>query len=442
MDKIRRVAVGEFLNAVRSKAFIVSLLALPIIMVLSATLQVYAARKVDDTPRKFAVVDRTGRLSAAIDEGAERRNASLGEAPAGMESLKSVAPKRPRFEPVAFDPGDRDDEALELELSRRVRKKELFAFVIIGAEVFDPEAKADKAVRYFTQTPTFNELPRWIQGTIDDELRRVRLDEAGLDRELIRKLSRRVEFDRRGLAKRTSDGKVQKAKKENQVRTMLVPMGSMMLLFMIVMTSAPMLMNTVLEEKMNKVAEVLVSAVSPFELMMGKLLGCVMVSVTLSVLYLGSVFAFLARSGWLHYVPWELVGWFFVFQVMALFIYGSIFLAIGSACNEIRDAQSLMFPAMVLVIIPMLIWLPIVQSPNSPFSVAMSLIPPFTPTLMMMRLATPAGPAWWELALALALTTLFMLFCVWAAARIFRIGILAQGQAPSLFKLISWLASK
>jgi ABC-2 type transport system permease protein len=313
---------------------------------------------------------------------------------------------------------------------------------VIEENVYDPEAEDRHAVRYFTQTPTFNELPNWLRDTINDELRRVRLDAAGLDGQLIRKLGRRVEFDRRGLARKMSDGKVEKGKKENQIQTMLVPLASMMMLFMIVMTSAPMLMNTVLEEKMNKVAEVLVSAVTPFQLMLGKLIGCVMVSVTLSLLYLGSVFSLLAKNGWLHFVPWELVGWFFVFQLMALFIFGSIFLAIGSACNEIRDAQSLMFPAMILVIVPMLVWMPIVQSPHSPFAVVMSLIPPFTPTLMMLRLATPAGVAWWELSVALLLTTFFMLFCVWAAAKIFRIGILAQGQAPSLLRLLSWIASK
>jgi ABC-2 type transport system permease protein len=166
------------------------------------------------------------------------------------------------------------------------------------------------------------------------------------------------------------------------------------------------------------------------------------VSLTLSLLYLGSILGMLARGGLLHHVPLDLVGWFFLFQVMALFIFGSMFLAIGAACNEIRDAQNLMFPAMVLVVAPMMVWLPIVQSPHSPFAVTMSLIPPFTPTLMMLRLATPAGVAWWELILAIGLTSLFMLFCVWAAGRIFRVGILAQGQAPSLFRLLTWITSK
>jgi ABC-2 type transport system permease protein len=442
MDKVRRVAIGEFLNAVRSKAFVMSLLALPIMAGLAVGLQIYAGKKVDMTPRKFAVVDRTGKLFEVIKTEAGERNARLGEVPAALEGLKSVLPPQPHFTPVQFDPEDRDATALELELSQRVRKKELFAFVIVGPEVFDPDAQTNQVVQYFTLTPTFNELPSWIQRTINDELRRVRLEGAGLDGGLIRKLSRGVEFDRRGLARKTSDGKVEKAKKEDKVKTILVPMVSMLLLFMIVMTSAPMLMNSVLEEKMNKVAEVLVSAVSPFELMMGKLIGCVMVSGTLSFFYLGSIYGFLAKSGLLSYVPWDLVGWFFVFQVMALFIFGSIFLAIGSACSEIRDAQSLMFPAMILVIVPMLVWLPIVQSPHSPFAVVMSLIPPFTPTLMMLRLATPAGVSWWELSLALVLTGGFMVFCVWAASKIFRVGILAQGQAPSLVRLLSWIASK
>ena len=121
---------------------------------------------------------------------------------------------------------------------------------------------------------------------------------------------------------------------------------------------------------------------------------------------------------------------------------GSIFLAIGSACSEIRDAQSLMFPAMMLVMLPMFCLGPVLQSPSSSFARALSLFPPATPTIMILRIASKPGPPLWEILLGAALATLFMLFCVWAAGKIFRIGVLSQGQAPTLGKMLKWIVSK
>jgi len=442
MDKIRRVAGAEYFNSVRSKAFIISILMVPMIMAFSIGMQIFAGKKIDMTPRKIAVVDHTGRLFEAISKSAEIRNANLKKAKDLPDAVKAMAPKQPDFAPVAHDAAGKTREALELELSGQVRRKELFAFAVIEKNVFAVTGEEQRGVAYYTQTPTFQALPRWLEQTINNEVRRARLGEAGLDGALIGKLSQRARFDRRGLAKKTKSGKIEKAKKQNALKTMAVPLVTMMVMFVTVMTTAPMLMNTVLEEKMNKVSEVLISSVTPFQLMFGKLLGCVLVSLTLSSLYILSIVVSLHQLDYLHLVPMDMVGWFFMFQVMAAFIFGAMFLAIGSACNEIRDAQSLMTPVMLLAMAPMFVWTAILQAPNSPFSQVLSLIPPFTPVLMMVRLASPAGPALWELLLAMVLTGSFMFFCIWAAAKIFRVGILAQGQPPSMLKLMSWIWSK
>jgi ABC-type Na+ efflux pump permease subunit len=134
--------------------------------------------------------------------------------------------------------------------------------------------------------------------------------------------------------------------------------------------------------------------------------------------------------------------WFLLFQLLALLIFGSIFSAIGASCSEIRDAQSMMFPAMLLIMIPLFTWMPVLQSPSSTFARMVSLFPPATPMLMLLRIAIPPGPPWWEIVLGVVLTFGFMLACVWASAKIFRIGLLSQGQAPSLARLVAWLTSR
>ena len=123
----------------------------------------------------------------------------------------------------------------------------------------------------------------------------------------------------------------------------------MFLLYMMVMSAAPSLLNTVLEEKMAKISEVLLSSVTPFQLMLGKLFGTVLVSLTLSTLYLSSAVFMLWKANLLHLVPPQIFLWFLLFQLLALLIFGSLFSAVGAACSEIRDAQNFMFPVMMMV---------------------------------------------------------------------------------------------
>jgi ABC-type Na+ efflux pump permease subunit len=448
MNKVWRVAATEYLNAVRSKAFILGVLAVPLIMAISIGAQFYAQKKTDVTPRRFAVLDRSGQLYAPLAAQAKARNDGIRggnpsvAVPLKGQALKVDLPPQAEFVPEEFKFSGDHLKAAELQLSERVRRKELFAFVIIGPNVLDARVTNGTDVLYHTQTPTYQDLPAWVENTLSAEVRERRFTAAGVDSRQVRELSRGVALQRLGLAERKATGEVQQAKRENRVATMLVPVGGMVLLYLVVMTSAPALLNTVLEEKMQKISEVLLSSVSPFQLMLGKLLGAVLVSLTLSGLYVGSLAWVLWRFGQLGSVPGQLFAWFFLFQVLALLMYGSMFIAIGAACNEIRDAQSLMFPVMMVVMIPYLMFLPVLQSPASPFSRGISLFPPATPMLMFLRLAIPPGPAWWEIALGVVLTTAFMLGCVWASAKIFRIGILSQGQAPSIPKMVKWVFSK
>lgn len=439
MNKVIRVAWTEYVTAVRSKAFIIGIIMLPVLMFGGVIVMQLTKDKVDIKDRRIAVVDRSGKLFAPILQRANGRN---------RNGIFSNDPKkertqiRPAYVPTAFIKPSDDTRGVDLILSEKVRKKEFFAFVVIGKDVFDAGRGKDTEIAYYTQTPTFTDLPNWIERVINDEVRNHRFAQANVDQALVQRLSRHTQVKRLGLAKTSTSGEVIKAKEENKLLTFAVPAASMFLLFMLVMTSAPTLLNTVLEEKMQKISEVLISAVSPFQLMLGKLIGTVMVSLTLSLLYLGATIFFLARAEMLGLIPVSLFFWFLFFQLMALMIFGSIFSAIGAACSELKDAQNMMFPAMMVVMIPMFTWMPVLESPSSDFSRWVSLFPPATPMLMMLRIAIPPGPPWWEIVLAVVLTTGFMLACVWASAKIFRIGILSQGQTPSFRKLISWIVSR
>ncbi len=421
MSKVWRVAKNEYGNLVRSKAFLVSVFLMPVFSGGAIAVQTLLGDRVDLRDRRVAVVDGTFRLLEGLERAAAERNAA-----------EAAGVAKPRFVVV-------DATGDEAALAARVRKGELFAYLLISPDVIEGAPGAE--VTYHTQNPTYDELPRWLGLAINGEVRRIRFEESGIDGAVVDRLSRPVALRQYGLAEVTETGEIRK-EKLNEIQTFLTPMAAMFLLFMLVMMAAPMLLNTVLEEKIQRIAEILVSSVSPFELFLGKLLGTVFVSWTLFLVYVGGGLFVAGHYGALHLVPFGLLGWFLFFQLMALLIFGSIFSAIGAACSEMRDAQSMMTPAMLIVMLPMFVWFVVLRSPDSPFAMAVSLFPPATPFLMLMRLAIPPGPAAWEVALSMVLTIAFTLFCVWAAGKIFRIGILAQGQPPSFRRLAQWVFSR
>ena len=136
-----------------------------------------------------------------------------------------------------------------------------------------------------------------------------------------------------------------------------------------------------------------------------------------------------------------MIALFMLFLVLAVLIFGSIFTAIGAACTDLKDAQGMMGPAMMLVMFPVFSWMVVLRAPDSTVSVVLSMIPFATPFLMLLRASLQPGPPLWQLLGSIALTLSTMLFLVWAAGKIFRTGILMQGKSASFAEMVRWVRS-
>jgi len=134
-----------------------------------------------------------------------------------------------------------------------------------------------------------------------------------------------------------------------------------------------------------------------------------------------------------------LMAWFLVFLVCAALMYGSLFLALGSACSSISDAQSLLQPAMMLLLLGYLGSFVAIRAPDSTLAVGMSLFPTMAPFTMLLRMAIPPGVPLWQVLLSVTLLIATTGVFVWAASRVFRIGLLMQGKAPNLPELMRWI---
>jgi ABC-type Na+ efflux pump permease subunit len=199
------------------------------------------------------------------------------------------------------------------------------------------------------------------------------------------------------------------------------------------------MLTTTIEEKSSRVIEVLLSAVSPMQLMAGKLLGHMAISLLAMSLYLGMGLSLLATFSLLGFLDFSLVLYLLLFFVLAFFTIGSIMMAVGSAVNDMREAQSLMTPMMLLLMAPWFLWFPISRNPDSTLAVVASFLPPVNSFAMLLRLASTHPPPAWQVWLSIGIGVLGVVGAVWFASKVFRIGLLMFGKPPDLRTLIRWV---
>lgn len=427
--KVYAVAAREYLATVRTRAFLVALFLMPLLSGGALALPVLFERHGTAEDRRVALIDYTATLVAAIEDAARARNASLGDEflveDRGKYFLERVEP-----------PTAADRERVLYSLSERVRKGELFAFAEIDASVIDSDPEV--GLRYFSNTPTQVNLRSWLEHTIETLAYRVRLQRIGVDAELVISADRRVRVLEESLLERQG-AKFVVPDAPNPVRDIGIPFAAAMLMFTSVMLGVGPLMQSALEEKMQRIAEVLVSSVPPFQLLLGKLLGASAVSYTLLALYGGGGLLVTHQFGVGLSDQWSTWLLIIAFQAVALPMYGSVFLAVGSACNDLKESQSLMMPVMIVVTAPLLLLRIVLLDPNSTAATIASFFPPFTPILMMLRCALPPGAPWWHGVLGGVLSAGFAWLCLLAAGRVFRVGMLMQGGAPSYRTLWRWI---
>jgi ABC-2 type transport system permease protein len=431
MSRIVIVATSEFLTLVRTKAFLIGVLAMPIFMVGTIVFQRVTEKRLDVTPRAFAVIDHTGAVYPVVVAASEKWN----EQATGPDGRV----RAPRFEPRLVALAGRTLEDVRLDLSDQVKRQDLFAFVEIPAGALDADRDPPAQILYHSNHPSYDTLPRFIDTAVGRAILAIRFRAAALDPLAIDRLTRTPGLANLGLFERDPSGGMKAAPQIDRLRAIAVPAAFMGLMFLIVMSSAPQLLNSVMEEKMSRISEVLISSITPFQLMMGKLLGSTAVSLLLAIIYIAGAYRLAAYWGYADAVTLAMITWFALFLVGAVLLFGAVFISIGAACTDLKDAQSMMTPAMLLIMLPVFTWTAVLRAPDSPLAVGLSLFPPATPFLMLLRIALQPAPPTWQILLSLALVALTVIGAVWAAGKIFRTGILMHGKSASLGEMIRWV---
>jgi len=434
MKKILVLVKREYKAAVRTKGFIISIVLVPIMMGGSILAMALLQDKVDTKDKNIIVLDESGFLGKALNDAAEYRNENQIFNEDGEKNS-------PAYYVEIINPDLNDLDQQKLELSNRVRQHELHSFVHIGPNVLHPlDHEGGKRIYYYSENSSLDNVRGWVARIIDNRLKETRVAELNLDNEDFKDLFYYVSVEAMSLSSvdaRTGD--VKEGRSTNELEAIILPYIMMMLMFMMLMMAAVPLLSAVMEEKNDRIAEVLLGSVTPFQFMMGKILGGLAVSLTTSAIYIIGGIITASKLGVGDRIPFEILPWFFGFMVLAIIMVGSIMAALGSSCNDAKDAQAMQFPAMLPLIIPMFVMFIMIQNPMSNFAIWLSLFPPFTPMLMLVRMATSVTIPLWQPILGMFLVLLCSLFSVWAGGRIFRSAILLQGKKPKLGTLIKFI---
>ncbi len=323
-----------------------------------------------------------------------------------------------------------------LTLSDQVRRGEIDSFVEIPADVFCATgAKGPAKLLFYAENAPLADERGWLFGIVNDAVRAQRLKDDHIDPAVVNRADIPVLVEPERLAEQSESGEAPAPKQASEMQATLVPFGMMMLMWMVIFLAAQPMLESVMEEKSQRIAEVLLGSVNSFQLMLGKLLGGIGGSLTVLAVYGAGGYMAARHYDVADLAPLRVVPWFIVFQVLAVLLFGSIFMAIGAAANQMKEAQGMLLPAWLVFMYPLFVWIQVVQQPNGAFATWLSLVPPGIPLMMVLRICASGSVPLWQPLLGVVIMVAFTLAVVAAAGRVFRIGILAQGKAPTLLEL-------
>lgn len=393
-SKTRIVAISEFMTNVKRKEFIILTFLLPLILVMSMVIPLFFMQTVSYEKETLGVVDETGIVFPILKE---RYNDYI---------IKEIAST---------------NEAREL-----LENNDISSYIIIPSDFL----KIGKASYYSkVQLSSFSSANINLERILSDIVIESLLEDKGISNEIINKVKSPIEMER-----------ITVTKKGDEVETPFYFVGNYLLplfLFMSIMNAGGYLLNGIIEEKENKVVEVLLSTISPNELLSGKILGLGGLGILQVGIWISGV-VIITSFLKIPLVSLEKGILILIFFVLGYLFYSSVFAMIGSISTSTRDSQQISAVVSFLVFIPLLLFFGIVQNPNMVFIRIFGMIPPFIPTIMMMRILLSEVPVI-DIIVSIIILSVSLIFSARIASKIFKIGILMYGKKPSVNELIRWI---
>lgn len=425
MRKILSVIKREYLQIVKTKGFIIGTILGPVLMGAIIFVPFLVSMISVGQQERIAVVDETQEIFEALDEKLDHKLKD------GSRQYLLEA-----YEPPA------DSEVLRKELNQKILNKSLNAYLYIPKNIIEGE-EAEYVSEHVSDFAKLRNINEALNSVVIEK----RLRKEGLDPQKIAQYIRRVGLKTIKVTKKGEE-------EEETGGTFLISYLLVLILYMTLFFYGAIIMRGVIEEKTSKVVEIVLSSMRPFHLMAGKILGIAAVGFTQYAIW--AIFGFSvtrysrslmvsifpgASSFKIPSIPPYIFIYFVVFFILGYFLYGTVYAAIGSMVNSEKEAQQLLFPITMFLVVPILLIMFVMRAPNSTFAVVLSLIPFFAPILMLLRICVLLPP-FTEVAGSIAILFLTIVLMIWLVAKIYRVGILMYGKRPSFQEIVKWIRYK
>lgn len=442
MNKMFAVFKREYLQAVRKKSFIILTVLMPVLFAVIILLPALLIGRTMEQ-KTVMVVDGTGRLQSSIEGGveslvSEEDPSRTDEMTRDLERQSGQLEIRYANASEAADLKEFADPYITLMGSKDVDESErINAVLIVPKSAFEV---SDEPMTYFSRTKTDLIAREQLARQINNEIQRARLVERGVSEEQIDSILDRLAVNSVQVTKSGEE------KKGGEMDFMIAFVFAGLLLMPAVIYGTEV-MRGVIQEKTDRVVEILISSMKPMHLLSGKIMGLAAVGLTqlavwltiagLAALYSGGMMVS-ADFNILQFLRPEIFVYFFVFFVLGYMMYVCVYAIAGAVCNNEKEAQQFIMPVMLLFMVPWFLMMVIILSPDSALSVGLSIFPLFAPITMFVRILVSDPPMWQILtAIALCLATIWGMF--WLTAKIFRVGILSYGKRPTIPELWRWV---
>jgi ABC-2 type transport system permease protein len=433
MKKFLAVVKREYIQRVRAKMFIVSTILLPTVISLFGIVPAIIL-SIETPPLRVAVVDQTGKMYPELKQSLES-DSSVPDSQPDPNQPRGL-PRRAlggfRLEEV--DVTNQSLDEIRARLNQRLNARQLDGYLILPPD-FVSTGKAE----FFNRNPGDIVSARTLQTALNRATREQRLIDAKVDNKTRQDLFKPVDLE--GVRVSAS------GQERDSGSSFVIVFGVGFVMYLSILMYGQIILGSVVEEKETRIAEILFSSVKPFTLMMGKLVGVSFVALTQLTIWGLAFSAFalygvnlLASRGITTRVPGvPLIHYFYfaLFFLLGYFMYATLYALVGSMVTTAQEGGQLAMPIILILAVSFYLFWPVSRSPDSPLAFWVSIFPFSAPVAMLVRIVTQTPPLW-QIALSLAIGFGTVLVIMYAASRIYRVGMLMYGKRASIPEAIRW----
>jgi ABC-2 type transport system permease protein len=452
MNKFLAVVKREYVQRVRTKLFVIMTVIGPImLMVFTVVPGLLMSKKFGHT--RIAIIDQTAgaKLYESIRDSLVRRD--RGEAQDTQSNVSEAINSNSRermekaaksmtgnfsIEPAVLNGPSLDDA--KKELSGRIARDQLDGYLIIPSDLLtNSESKAVYYGRNMSDLMTQEQIREGISRAV----RKLRLLAAGVNEKAIEQLSKSPQLEVYPVNAKGEEGA-----RESGVTGFILVFVIAFLIYITVLMYGQVILGAVVEEKETRIAEILFSSVRSLTLMLGKLIGVSLVALTQMGIWAIAFFVLSAYGisvleargleGINVHLPLAFFVSFFLFFVLGYFIYATLYLLVGSMVTTTQEGGQVAMPIIFLLMTGLYLSFPVMQSPNSSFAFWISMVPFFSPIVMVVRIVSQ-NPPLWQIILSLLVGVVTVLLLLWLASRIYRVGMLMYGKKATIPEVWRWV---